>query len=331
MSSESRCGYEKCEYCPLFEFCETCYDEVCFYEKCNGFCGRCQVTCHSNPDKEFEKVNLHELKIIKPIKPVSLDPCWFPTVRKNKNLEGINLKCVAIKFEEIFNLKSTTLRTLDLHDYLSLPDETKIILTFNVPDEILEKIWLTFKNDTFKLIFRGFKTDYICTPNFSNYFDTPRYQYWRNIWRSVVMTNHLLDLGHELIFDVSSPVLATHKFYIDLIQKSNIKALAFNCQTIKLQRYREFAYERFKLFNILPNDCSFFITGLCGSKESLPVYETCKERSLFFTSSSPYLKAVCQKSLDGRGNVIIGQNQLFSAYFKFFEDIHIKNKGSTKN
>lgn len=317
-----RCSYEQCEICPLFEHCETCYNETCLFEECSGFCGRCPITCHSNPDPDFEEIDLNELKVSNQDFSFDFNCHWFPTIRKNPLLKKLKLELVAVKFEEVYNFRSGLMRTLDLHDYFELSDKTKIMLTFNIPDRILEKIWLTFQKKTFRLIIKGLKVDFICSPNFSNFFDTPRYQYWRNIWRSVEMTNQLIELGHNVIFDVSSPVPATHRYYVELIKRSKIKSVIFNCQTIKLNRYKELAYQRFKFFNRLKPNIPFIITGLTSKKEATPIYKTLKNRRLYFTSSSPYLKAVCQYDLNTHRRLNKKAKELLPAYFKYMEIIH---------
>lgn len=325
-----RCSYEVCETCLLFRYCETCYNETCLFEECNQFCGRCPVTCHSNPDPHFEEVDLAKLQVARSTAAFNFKCAWFPTIRKNPLLKKIHLEVVAVKFEEVYNFKSGLMRALDLHDYFELPLKTKIILTFNIPDKILEKIWLIFLQKSFKLIIKGLKVDYICSPNFSNFFDTPRYQYWRNIWRSIKMTNELIELGHNVIFDVSSPVPATHRYYIKLIKRSRINSLVFNCQTTKLNRYKQLVYERFKFFNSLDNKIPFIITGLTSKAESLPIYKALPNRLIYFTSTSPYLKAICQHTLSTHRKVNQSPLELLRIYFAMMQKLHEGLRNETR-
>ncbi len=312
---EKRCTYERCEQCPLFELCDTCYNEVCFFENCNEYCKKCPTTCHSYPDPEFESIDFNTLSVARTAA-VNFHSLWFPTIRKNKILKDLNFEVVAVKFEEIYNFRSGLMRTLDLHDYFSLTRNTKIIVTFNVPDKILEKLWLTFQNNSFRLLIKGLKADYVCSPNFSNYFDSPRYQYWRNIWRSVVMANELSELNHKVIFDVSSPVPATHKFYKALIEKSNIKSLIFNCQTIRLDRYKELSIERFKEFNSLPLSIPFIINGFSTRKYIKKIFAVLKRRRVHFTSTSPYIRAICRQQLTKARFADEEPRKLFLQYIK---------------
>ncbi len=208
------------------------------------------------------------------------------------------------------------MRALDLHDFFSLNKETKIIVTFNVPDKILEKLWLTFENKSFRLILKGLKADYVCSPNFSNFFDTPRYQYWRNIWRSVVMANELSDLGYNVIFDVSSPVPATHKFYKELIIKSNIKSLIFNCQTIRLDRYKKISLKRFEVFNSLAKTIPFIINGFTTKKYMKKLFSILRGRKVYLTSTSPFIRAICQQQLTKAHFVENSPRWLFLKYIK---------------
>jgi len=314
-AEDRRCTYEKCEACPLIKFCETCYKEVCFFENCNQYCRKCPITCHSNPDPSFEDVDLDWIKV-KKTATVDLSCLWFPTIRKNAILKGLNLEIVAVKFEEIYNFRSGLMRALDLHDFFSLNKETKIIVTFNVPDRILEKLWLTFENKSFRLILKRLKADYVCSPNFSNFFDTPRYQYWRNIWRGVVMANELSDLGYNVIFDVSSPVPATHKFYKELITKSNIKSLMFNCQTVRLDRYKKISLERFEVFNSLPKTIPFIINGFTTKKYMKKLFSVLRGRKVYLTSTSPFIRAICQQQLTKAHFVENSPRWLFLKYIK---------------
>lgn len=325
MNEDKRCTYEKCEICPLFEYCETCYNELCFFENCNQYCKKCLVTCHSNPDPFFEEISLVSLKV-ETTAPINFSCLWFPTIRKNEIIKGFGFEVVAVKFEEIYNFRSGLMRALDLHDYFELTKNTKIIVTFNVPDRILEKLWLTFNNKSFRLLLKGLKADYVCSPNFSNYFDTPRYQYWRNIWRGVVMANELSELGHKIIFDVSSPLPATHQFYKSLIKKSNIKSLIFNCQTIRLDRYKELSIARFKEFNSLSLSIPFIINGFSTKKYISRIFSALKGRKIHFTSTSPFIRAICRQQLTKAHFADEEPKKLFLRYIKETEELFKRKK-----
>ncbi len=317
-NNEQRCSYEKCEQCPIFSHCETCYKELCYFERCNENCRRCPVTCHSYPDPLFEEVNLDLLQV-KNTARINYDSFWFPTIRKATTITKFPFKLVAVKFEEIYNFKSGMMRSLDLKDYFGLENSTKILVTFCIPDKILEKLWLTFQNNSFRLIIKGLKADYICSPNFSNFFDTPRYQYWRNIWRSVVMANELIDLGFNVIYDVSSPVSATHRFYKHLITKSNIQSVIFNCQTLRLDRYKKISVHRFKVFNSLDKNIPFVINGFSSQRFIKSIFTALKGRRIHFTSSAPFLRALCRQDLTKAKFVEKEPQQLFLEYAKKVE------------
>lgn len=80
---EKRCSYERCELCPLFEFCETCYRETCLFENCNQFCGRCPITCHSNPDPEFEEINLQKFQLTGETTTLNFEHALFQVTHQN--------------------------------------------------------------------------------------------------------------------------------------------------------------------------------------------------------------------------------------------------------
>jgi len=273
---------------------------------------------------------MHGLRLHKPIPPLNARCAWFPTVRKNPALRGIPLEVAAIKFEEIYNERSGLIREYDLHAYLEIPLKTKIIVTFNIKDKILENLWLTFRRGLLKLLLKPLKADYICSPNFSCYFDTPRYAWWRNIWRNVMIAREFQELGFKVILDVSSPVQATHNYYIDLIEKNRIKCLMFNCQTLKLNRHKRFAYERFRVFDRLPMDVEFIITGLTSLKEAEPIYKTL-HRKIYFTSSSPFLKAICQQTLRSHRRVTESAENLARKYFAYFNNLHLGLRNAYKH
>ena len=329
--NSQECSYERCEDCLLFPYCETCYNEICLFENCNLFCGRCPVKCHRSPDIDFEQeADLQNLQVNKPIPALNARCAWFPTVRKNSLLRKLDLEIVAVKFEEIYNFKSNTIRAYDLHRFFDLPKSTKIILTFNIKDRILEKLWLTFRRGLLKLMLKELKVDYICSPNFSNYFDTPRYQWWRNVWRSISMANEFQELGFKIILDISSPVPAMHKYLLELIKRSKVKTLIFNCQTLKLNRYKEFAYDRFKFFDQLPGDVEFIICGLTSFREARLIYETLHRR-FYFTSSSPYFKAVCQQTLRSHRRISKQPLDLMREYFGFYNQLHLRLRHAHKH
>ena len=273
---------------------------------------------------------MQRLEYSKPVSPLGAQCAWFPTIRKNSLLRKLSLEVVAVKFEEIYNFKSNSLRALDLHEFFNLPVKTRIILTFNVPDKILEKLWLTFRRGLLTLMFRDLKVDYICSPNFSNYFDTPRYQWWRNIWRSVTMGNEFQKLGYNVIMDASSPVPATHKYLVSLARRSKVKTLIFNCQTLKLDRHKADARKRMEYFDALPQDAEFIICGMTSIKEAKPIYEILHRR-IYFTSTSPYLRAICRQSLRWHYKLNKDPLTLMEEYFNFYNQLHLRLRNAYSN
>ena len=289
MKKRKRCSKECCDACRYRQNCGSCYGEGCAWEFCKENCASCHSLCWKSriaPSFHFSIMALS-----------SLDSShrYIPVIRKSpliKSLTPADCPCVMIRFSDIYSLSSNTVTTNDLYDFFELDRRIKTIVNFCMEDYKLDRIWkeyskrLTYEGRRFMLGIKGLNCTLICSPNFSNWFQSPRYGCIRNISRSIQMANEFLKAGKQIIFDVSSPTQFSHAFYCNILKTFSTGTIAINCQTVKTAIARKLTLERIEyLHSHLALGISFLIIGL-RNPERLKI----TNRKFYVASSSALLK-----------------------------------------
>ena len=302
---------------------------------CNEFCEKCLFVCHRHREVRalWSGVGGFEKPVVGEGKKIGFKiPGFFPTVWKSKVLgktEG--LKVVALNVGRIFNPASGTFRSYDVRDLLGLPLGVKVVLTFHVKDNLLNYFWKNLSSQTmFIARLKKLRVDLICSPNFSNYFESPKMGYFYNVKRSMHCARVFSDLGFAVAKDISSPCSSTDKYYLELL-KDVPQFLSFNCQLTKLERFKKIAFERFAFFHKnLPEETGFIITGFTGPRDALRVYEAAPGRDLHFTSSSIFMRALCRQAMEKREYMANEPEDLFRAYIIYQNQMHTALRMSVK-
>lgn len=295
--------------------------------------------CHRHQDLEklVQSIGGFQLKELGVFKATFFLPEFFPTVWGSPILSAVpekEMPWMAINIGRIFNPASGSLRSYDVRDYLGVLPSTKILLTFHVKDKLLSFFWRHLTEKTvFLASFAKLKVDLVCSPNFSNYFEAPKFGYFYNIKRSFICAERFIDLGFNVALDVSSPCESTDRFYLDYFNKllDPPKYLSLNCQLTKLERFKKIAFQRFQALNQnLPKETEFIITGFCGQYDARRVYESCKGRKIHFTSSSAFMRALCRQALERAQIMDKEPEDLFRAYVKYYLMLHKALKESVE-
>ena len=113
---------------------------------------------------------------------------------------------------------------------LNLPDDVMGILEFYIKDRALEGFWENRKMLYKQLKKQNFKA--IITPNFSLYEDAPRAEHLYNIQRAKKVYNEMIQEGLPAILDVIWATNEDLEFWINEINKSNIKTIAFSFMNV---------------------------------------------------------------------------------------------------
>lgn len=166
---------------------------------------------------------------------------------------------------------------------LNLPGEINGILEFYIKDRALEGFWYNRKEVYEQLKKQNFKA--IITPNFSLYEDAPRSEHLYNIQRVKKVYNEMIKAGLPAILDVIWATNEDLEFWINEINKSNIKTIAFSFMNVDTRLKASNAWRHYLLgYKILvsrinPN-IEIIIAGISSIQRFVEIKKISKNRTI---------------------------------------------------
>lgn len=166
---------------------------------------------------------------------------------------------------------------------LNLPDDVMGILEFYIKDRALEGFWENRKMLYKQLKKQNFKA--IITPNFSLYEDAPRAEHLYNIQRAKKVYNEMIQEGLPAILDVIWATNEDLEFWINEINKSNIKTIAFSFMNVDTRLKASNAWRHYLLgYKILisrvSSDIEIIIAGISSIQRFVEIERVSGNRKI---------------------------------------------------
>lgn len=226
------CG-RSCKRCVYFNRCGGC--SFCEASVCRYNCKYCGTLCLKRGEAVvFSKKIIKDIKLIGnseydidfhiPIIPDKLKECF-----DYSNFFGVHggnaLKSNGKGFRKAY--KNSIFETLNIDS------KCRGILEFYVKDRTLEGIW--DNRETFYKEISNLNISFVIAPNFSVYEDAPRLEHLINISRSLIIYNEMIQRGIKAIPDVSWYNINDLNFWVNLINESKCKVIAFSFQVVDVR------------------------------------------------------------------------------------------------
>ena len=303
--TETPCNIQRCKACKLFLACGSCNKDLCMLKHCDGFCGKCNFVCHRHsllPTFESIIGNPLELPVLDPIEPMKLSISYLPTFKTRPVLELLKEKVTTGSFgmDEIFSHLTRRLLCTDLHKRCRMENNVNIILHFYIKDPVLEGFWQSYLAKEIMFDLQKLNIFRIITPNFSNYFDTPKYGHFINFKRTLLVGKTLQELGKKIILDISAPSDSMCAHICNYLTRNpQIKCIAFNCQTAKSYKRMVFVHRRLSMFDqACDKDVEFIIQGAERPETKRILEGMYKPRKIYFMNSIAYFLASCHRTIN---------------------------------
>lgn len=166
---------------------------------------------------------------------------------------------------------------------LNLPRDVDGILEFYIKDRALEGFWANRKEVYKQLKNQKFKA--IVTPNFSLYEDAPRSEHLYNIQRAKKVYNEMIQEELPAILDVIWATNEDLEFWINEINRSNIKTIAFSFMNVDTKLKASNAWRHYLLgYKILisriPSDIEIIIAGISSIDRVVEIKKISKNRKI---------------------------------------------------
>lgn len=177
---------------------------------------------------------------------------------------------------------------------LNIDNKTLAILEFYIKDRQLEGFW-DRRKELYKLI-KKLNFSFVIAPNFSVYEDAPRLDHIYNIKRSVTAYNELINSGIKAIPDVSWYNIKDLDRWINAINASGIKAIAFSFQTVGIQLKASGVWKSYILgFRYLcqniNKDVNIIVAGAVSERKVLELYKASSGQRICILNQSAYVQS----------------------------------------
>lgn len=292
MKDLSLCGIRKCSRCSknLDGSCSGC--SLCDVALCK--CGqeklkRCLVRCprklgtfRSIKELENSEVLLensnYKLPGYIPIMPDKIKSEF--NFSKVKNIVGIHgeflLSANGENIAPIYEMRG-------FRETLNLPGEIGGIAEFYIKDRALEGFWEN-RNELYKQLKKQ-NFHVIITPNFSLYEDAPRSEHLYNIQRAKKVYNEMIKEELPAILDVIWATNEDLEFWINEINRSNIKTIAFSFMNVDTKLKASNAWRHYLLgYKILisriSKDIEIIIAGISSIERVAEIKKISKYRKI---------------------------------------------------
>lgn len=322
----------KCDKCSFNERCGGC--SLCEGAICGGICNKCSSLC---PKRGSSAIHLKQILVLEENKLMPNDKYdlgyHVPVIpdRLNFKVRDKLLKTVGIRGNNFLSRNGQEIRNIykknGFNKALNIQSNVKGILQFYVRDRILECIWDNRFHLYEKLKLQGFEA--IISPNFSVYEDAPRMDHIYNIHRSITVYNEMRRAGIRAIPDVSWYGLRDLELWIDMINNSNIKTLAFSFQVVDIRLKASNDWKNYLagfryLCSKVSKNLDFIIVGASSAKKSIEIKKAAGENiKLCFLNQSAYVQSQRgMHSEDRSRDVVTPKEKLFEKNIIYFNKLY---------
>lgn len=291
-----------CTNCLLYKnSCGGC--SLCEAPICSNRCDTCFSLCPKRPGV-FEYLNkIGGLDLdLKQSEPTDLSnyPLNIP-ILPDKLKTKINhklLPVVAVHASSLLSRDgeriSRTYLSKGYSGALNLDRKTHAILEFYIKDRQLEGFW-DRKKELYPML-KKFNFSFIIAPNFSVYEDAPRVDHLYNIKRSVTVYNELLDSGINVVPDVSWYNVKDLSRWIEVINKSGIKTIAFSFQTVGIKLKASGVWKSYILgFKYLcqniNKETNVIVAGIVSENKVIELHKASCGQRIYVLNQSAYVQS----------------------------------------
>lgn len=208
---------------------------------------------------------------------------------------------------------------------LNLSEDINGILEFYIKDRALEGFWENRKLLYKELKRQNFKA--IITPNFSLYEDAPRAEHLYNIQRAKRVYNEMINEKLPAILDI---ILATKEdldFWINEINNSNIKTIAFSFMNVDTRLKASNAWRHYLLgYKILisriSSDIEIIIAGISSIKRFVEIKKISGNRKISIIHQAAWVNSRKGFSVEQKKQLerSITKDEIFQMNLDYYSD-----------
>lgn len=213
---------------------------------------------------------------------------------------------------------------------LNLSDDVMGILEFYIKDRALEGFWENRKKLYKQLKKQNFKA--IITPNFSVYEDAPRAEHLYNIQRAKKVYNEMIREGLPAILDIIWATNEDLEFWINEINRSNIKTIAFSFMNVDTRLKASNAWRHYLLgYKILisriPSDIEIIIAGISSIDRVVEIQKISEDRKIFIMHQAAWVNSRKGFSIKDKKQLdrLITKDEIFQMNLDYYSDEYDKN------
>lgn len=219
---------------------------------------------------------------------------------------------------------------------LNLPGEIDGIAEFYIKDRALEGFWNNRK-ELYKQLKKQ-KFSAITTPNFSLYEDAPRAEHLYNIQRAKRVYNEMIQEGLPAILDVIWATNEDLEFWINEINRSNIKTIAFSFMNVDTRLKASNAWRHYLLgYKILlsriQSDIEIIIAGISSIERVVEIKKISENRKVSIMHQAAWVNSRKGFSIKDKKQLdrSISKDEIFQINLDFYNSEYNKVKTREEN
>lgn len=213
---------------------------------------------------------------------------------------------------------------------LNLPEDVNGVLEFYIKDRALEGFWENRKALYKQLQKQKFKA--IITPNFSLYEDAPRSEHLYNIQRAKKVYNEMIQEELPAILDIIWATNEDLEFWINEINKSNIRTIAFSFMNADkglkaFNAWRHYLLGYKILISRIPSDIEIVIVGISSIKRFVEIKKIGSNRKISIMHQAAWVNSRKGFSVKDKKQLdrYITKDEIFQMNLDYYIDEY--NKG----
>lgn len=331
------CNIRDCKKCNknLDGSCSGCsLCDVAFCECSKDKLNRCLVRC---PRKLGAFREIEEIKVIDKLKDNGRYnlPAYIPVmpdkVKSEFDFSNVN-NTVGIHGEFLLSSDGRNISPIyNMRGYKKALNLINIdgILEFYIKDRALEGFWQNRKELYKQFKKQNFKA--IITPNFSVYEDAPRSEHLYNIQRSKRVYNEMIQESLPAIPDIIWATSEDLEFWINEINKSNIKTIAFSFMNVDTRlkasnSWRHYLLGYKILISRISSEIEIIIAGISSIKRFEEIKKISKNRKISIMHQAAWVNSrkgfsvECKKQLERS----ISKDEIFQMNLNYYTNQYSK-------
>lgn len=214
---------------------------------------------------------------------------------------------------------------------LNLPEDVNGVLEFYIKDRALEGFWENRKDLYKQLKKQKFKA--IITPNFSVYEDAPRSEHLYNIQRAKKVYNEMRKEKLPAILDIIWATNEDLEFWINEINKSDIKTIAFSFMNVDTRLKASNAWRHYLLgYKILISrispDIEIIIAGISSVKRFVEIKKISGNRKISIIHQAAWVNSRNGFSVKDKKQLdrSISKDAIFQMNLNYYSDEYSKGE-----